>query len=137
MIDALDRDLLQSWRAGWRWSPKSPRTSGLHSVRIRDPRREREVLDDRRERARELGLPVGEIESIFRVLLRSSRDHQAALRAEVPVDDEPRTVAIIGGHGQMGALFSRLFGDLGHRLLIVDLDTELCGRKPLLLPMSW
>lgn len=125
MIDALDRDLLQIMARRMALVAEVAAFKRQHGVRIRDARREREVLDDRRERARELGLPVGEIESIFRVLLRSSRDHQAALRAEVPVDAEPRTVAIIGGHGKMGALFARLFGDMGHRLLIVDLDTEL------------
>jgi chorismate mutase len=88
MIDALDRDLLQIMARRMALVAEVAAYKRLHSVRIRDPRREREVLDDRRERARELGLPVGEIESIFRVLLRSSRDHQAALRAEVPVDDE-------------------------------------------------
>ncbi len=125
MIDALDRDLLQIMARRMALVAEVAAFKRQHGVRIRDARREREVLDDRRERARELGLPVGEIESIFRVLLRSSRDHQAALRAEVPVDDEPRTVAIVGGHGRMGALFARLFGDMGHRLLIVDVDTEL------------
>jgi len=129
MIDALDRDLLQVMARRMALVAEVAAYKRLHGVRIRDPRREREVLDDRRERARELGLPVGEIESIFRVLLRSSRDHQAALRAEVPIDDEPRTIAIIGGHGQMGALFARLFGDMGHRLLIVDVDTELSSTE--------
>jgi chorismate mutase/prephenate dehydrogenase len=129
MIDALDRDLLQVMARRMALVAEVAAYKRLHGVRIRDPRRERDVLDDRRERARELGLPVGEIESIFRVLLRSSRDHQAALRAEVPVDDEPKTIAIIGGHGSMGALFARLFGDLGHRLLIVDLDTELLSAE--------
>jgi prephenate dehydrogenase len=73
----------------------------------------------------ELGLPAGEIESIFRVLLRSSRDHQAALRAEIPLDEPSHVIAIIGGHGKIGRLMARLFGDLGHRLLLVDRDTEL------------
>lgn len=129
MIDALDRDLLQIMARRMALVAEVAAYKRQHHVRIRDPRREREVLDDRRERARELGLPVGEIESIFRVLLRSSRDHQAALRAEVPVDDTPMTIAIIGGRGRMGALFARLFGDLGHRLLIVDVDTDLTATE--------
>ena len=83
------------------------------------------MLRDRHERARELGLPSEEIESIFRLLMRSSRDHQAALRAEVPMDAASYTVAIIGGHGRIGRVMARLFGDLGHRLLLVDTDTDL------------
>jgi chorismate mutase/prephenate dehydrogenase len=65
------------------------------------------------------------MESIFRVLLRASRDHQAALRAEVPLGAETRTVAVVGGHGQIGRVVVRLFGDLGHRVLVSDVDTEL------------
>lgn len=125
MIDALDRDLLQILARRMALVAEVAAWKRQHGIRIRDPEREQDVLRDRHERAVELGLPPGEIESIFRVLLRSSRDHQAALRAEVPSGDVPRTIAIIGGHGKIGRLFARLFGDLGHRLLVVDTDTVL------------
>lgn len=125
MIDALDRDLLQILARRMSLVAEVAAYKRAHGIRIRDAERENDVLRDRHERALELGLPAGEIESIFRVLLRSSRDHQAALRAEVPVTESPRTVAVIGGHGKIGRLFARLFGDLGHQLLIVDTDTTL------------
>ncbi len=125
MIDSLDRDLLHIMARRMALVAEVAAYKREHGIRIRDPQRERDVLVDRRDRARELGLPVGEIESIFRVLLRSSRDHQAALRAEMPLEEDPKTVAIIGGHGKMGALFARLFADLGHRVLVVDTDTAL------------
>jgi prephenate dehydrogenase len=57
--------------------------------------------------------------------MRASRDHQAALRAELPYATTARTVAVIGGKGGMGSLMARLFGDLGHQVLVVDLGTEL------------
>jgi len=129
MIDALDRDLLHIMARRMALVAEVAAYKREHAIRIRDLQRERDVLDDRRDRARELGLPVGEIESIFRVLLRSSRDHQAALRAEVPVDAVARTVAIIGGKGRMGALLARLFGDMGHSIIIVDRDTALTARQ--------
>jgi prephenate dehydrogenase len=72
-----------------------------------------------------MGLPRGEIESVFRVLMRASRDHQASLRAELPYETEPKTVAVIGGRGRMGALIARLFGDLGHQVIVSDVDTPL------------
>jgi len=125
MIDALDRDLLQILARRMALVAEVAAWKRQHGVRIRDPQREQDVLQDRHERALELGLPAGEIESIFRVLLRSSRDHQSALRAEVPAGDHARTVAIIGGHGKIGRLMARLFGDLGHHLLLVDTDTVL------------
>jgi chorismate mutase / prephenate dehydrogenase len=129
MIDALDRDLLQIMARRMALVAEVAAYKRRHGLRIRDARREQDVLQDRHERALELGLPAGEIESIFRILLRSSRDHQAALRAEVPVDELPRTIAIIGGHGKIGRLMARLFGDLGHRLLLVDTDTTLRGAE--------
>ncbi len=96
-----------------------------HRVPIRDLKREREVLADRADRAEKLGLPPESIESIYRLLLTASRDRQAALRAEVPENLEPKTIAIVGGEGGMGQSLARLFGDLGHAVMIADVATDL------------
>ncbi|QJR35276.1 bifunctional chorismate mutase/prephenate dehydrogenase [Gemmatimonas groenlandica] len=125
MIDALDRDLLQIMAKRMALVAEVAAYKRQHGLKIRDASRERELLRDRHEHAKELGLPSDEIESIFRLLMRSSRDHQAALRAEVPMDAASYTIAIIGGHGRIGRVMARLFGDLGHRLLLVDTDTTL------------
>ena len=125
MIDALDRDLLQIMAKRMALVAEVAAYKRQYGLKIRDAARERELLRDRHERAKALGLPSDEIESIFRLLMRSSRDHQAALRAEVPMDAASYTIAIIGGHGRIGRVMARLFGDLGHRLLIVDTDTSL------------
>ncbi len=94
-------------------------------VRIRDLARERRVLDDRCTRAEELGLPADGIESVWRQLMLMSRERQAALRTEVPLDVEPKRIAIVGGEGGMGQSLGTLFSDLGHEVLIADLATEL------------
>jgi chorismate mutase/prephenate dehydrogenase len=125
MIDAADRDLLQVVARRMALVAEIAEYKRRHGLRVRDPAREREVLDDRVREAEALGLPPGEVEAIMRVLLRASREHQAALRAEVPLAVEPRTVAVIGGHGEFGRVVARLFGDLGHRVLVSDLDTAL------------
>lgn len=96
-----------------------------HGVPIRDPRREKEIITDRRDRALALGLKPNTVESIYRLVMWASRDRQAALKAEVPLDMETRTVAVIGGGGAMGRCIAGLFSDLGHTVLIADLDTEL------------
>lgn len=129
MVDALDHDLLQLLARRMSLVGEIADYKRHHGLRIRDLQRERDVLDDRRQMAEELGLPSGEIESVFRVLLRASREHQASLRAEVPPDIEPRTVAVVGGRGGMGSLMVRLFSDLGHRVLIADLDTALTPQE--------
>lgn len=125
MIDSLDRDFLQLAAKRMALVGEVAAYKRVHRLKVRDADREREILDDRVSRAEELGLPRGEMESIFRLLLRASRDHQAALRAEVPMEIEERTIAVIGGHGQIGRIMVRLFGDLGHRVLVSDVDTSL------------
>jgi chorismate mutase/prephenate dehydrogenase len=125
MIDALDRDLLQIMARRMALVAEVAAYKRANGIRIRDAERERSLLEDRRLRAQSLGLPTGEIESIFRVLMRSSRDHQATLRTELSPDEQPRTVAVIGGEGKIGGLFARLFADLGHTVLIADLRTAL------------
>ncbi|MEP6835393.1 MAG: bifunctional chorismate mutase/prephenate dehydrogenase [Gemmatimonas sp.] len=129
MIDSLDRDFLQLAAKRMALVGEVAAYKRLHRLKVRDAGREREILDDRASRAEELGLPRGEMESIFRLLLRASRDHQAALRTEVPMDVEPRTVSVIGGHGQIGKIMVRLFADLGHRVLVSDVDTTLTGAE--------
>lgn len=125
MIDALDRDLLQIVARRMALVGEVAAAKRERGMKIRDAVREREVLADRARLAEELGLPRGEIESLFRLLLRASRDQQATLRAEVPPNEAPRTVAIIGGRGKIGRVLAGLFADLGHRVLIADVATEL------------
>src|SRR5262249_151646 len=129
MVDSLDHELLQIAARRMAVVAEIAEFKRQHGLRIRDLQRERELLDDRCRRAAERGLPRGEIEAVFRLLLRASRDHQAALRAELPYETQSVTVSVIGGHGAMGVLLSRLFGDLGHRVLVADLDTELTAAE--------
>lgn len=125
MVDAIDHELLQLAARRMAIVSEIAAYKREHHLRIRDPQREREILADRARRAEEMGLPRSEIESMFRVLLRASRDHQAALRTELPYETKSLTVAVIGGRGGMGALLVRLFGDLGHSVLVADHQTEL------------
>ena len=125
MVDVLDRDLLQIVARRMALVGEIAAYKRQHGLRIRDVAREREILADRSQRAEEMGLPRAELESVFRVLMRASRDHQASLRAEVPYETQSRTVAVIGGRGGMGALMVRLFGDLGHQVIVADVDTSL------------
>src|SRR5512140_1014718 len=125
MVDAIDREILQFLA----------RRNGLvadiaihkreHHLPIRDLPREREILGDRRERGQGLGLSPELVESLWRLILGASRDRQAALRAEVPPEIEPRTVAVIGGNGAMGRCIAGLFGDLRHAVMVADLETRL------------
>ncbi len=125
LIDALDHDLLQLVARRNAIVSEIAEYKREHQVPIRDHAREDEIITDRRARATPLGLSPEVIESIFRVILWNSRDQQAALRAEVPIEVESQSIAVIGGRGGMGQCLARLFGDLGHAVMVADLDTEL------------
>ncbi|MBX3248994.1 MAG: bifunctional chorismate mutase/prephenate dehydrogenase [Myxococcales bacterium] len=125
LLDAIDRDVLQLLARRMGVVAEIAAYKRHSRTPIRDLAREREVLRDRAERGALLGLPQGVIESVYRMLLLASRDRQAELRAEVPEDQAPKTVAIIGGEGGMGRSMARLFGDLGHAVLVSDVDTAL------------
>jgi chorismate mutase/prephenate dehydrogenase len=125
MVDAADRDLLQVIARRMALVSEIGSVKRELGLRIRDPGREREVLEDRARAARELGLPAGEVESMFRLLLRASRDQQAMLRTEVTPNESARTVAVIGGRGRMGRLLAAMFADVGHRVLVADPGTDL------------
>jgi chorismate mutase/prephenate dehydrogenase len=125
LVDALDHELLQLAARRMSIVAEIAAYKRQHHLRIRDPQREREILEDRARRAEEMGLPKGEMEALFRVLLRASRDHQAALRTELPYETQSLTIAVVGGRGSMGALLARMFGDLGHSVLVSDHETDL------------
>ncbi|MHC4415533.1 MAG: bifunctional chorismate mutase/prephenate dehydrogenase [Planctomycetota bacterium] len=125
MIDAVDHEMLHLLARRNALVGEIAAHKRVHGIAIRDRRRERQIIADRRERAGPLGLSPDVIESMLRLILWASRDRQAALRAEVPPDLEQRTVAVIGGNGLMGRCFAKLFADLGHAVMIADLNTDL------------
>ncbi len=129
LIDAVDRDVLQLLGRRMALVAEVAESKRYSGKRIRDFERERQILDDRRERAERLGLSAGVIESMWRLVLWASRDKQSELRAEVPRDVEPVTVAVIGGKGGMGRRMAQLFGDLGHAVMVTDLGTELTNAE--------
>ncbi|MGD8317484.1 MAG: bifunctional chorismate mutase/prephenate dehydrogenase [Myxococcales bacterium] len=124
-LDTLDHELLDLLVRRMEVVAEIAARKREHRVRIRDLERERRVLDDRCARARVLGLPTGSVESVWRQLMLMSRERQAALRAEMPPDVEPKTIAIIGGEGGMGRSLQTLFSDLGHDVRSADLETNL------------
>jgi chorismate mutase / prephenate dehydrogenase len=124
-IDQLDRQVLELLARRMDVVKQVASVKRAEGVQIRDFERERELLDERRRCAEQLGLPPGPVESIYRQIMLASRDYQAALGAAAPTDVVPRDIAVIGGAGQMGTVMARLFSELGHRVVIADLATEL------------
>lgn len=129
MIDSVDHEILQLFARRNGLVSEVAAYKRATGTAIRDFDRERELLEDRRQRAVPLGLSPEVIESIWRLTLWASRDRQAALKAEVPENIEPKTIAIIGGRGEMGACMADMFADLGHAVMIADLGTQLTNEE--------
>lgn len=129
IIDSIDHDVLRLLSRRNGLVAEIAQYKREHHLAIRDIERECTIIRDRRRRATPLGLSPELIESIFRLVLWGSRDRQAALKAEVPPEVESRTVAVIGGRGEMGRLMAELFADLGHAVMIADLDTRLTPQE--------
>jgi chorismate mutase/prephenate dehydrogenase len=124
-IDAVDRDLLGVLARRLEVVSEIAEYKRAHSLPIRDLDRERQILERRSAEARQLGLARGVVESIYRLILVGSREHQASRRVEIPPGIDPKTVAIIGGAGPMGTVLARMFESLGHTVTVADLDTEI------------
>ncbi|MGD8859699.1 MAG: bifunctional chorismate mutase/prephenate dehydrogenase [Myxococcales bacterium] len=128
-IDEIDHEVLSLLARRMRVVEQVAAVKKQDRVAIRDYQRERQLLDDRTARAEQLGLAPGPIESIYRQIMLASRDYQASLGAATQVEVETRDVAIIGGKGEMGTLMARMFSDLGHRVVVADLDTDPTPRQ--------
>lgn len=124
MVDAIDHDILQLLARRYGLVADIAEYKRENHLPIRDLVREREIIRDRCERGQSLGLNPDLTEGLFRLVLWASRDRQAALKVEVPLEVEPRTIAVIGGRGGMGRCVAQMFGDLGHAVMVADLDTQ-------------
>ena len=122
-IDAIDHRVLELLAERMHVVASIAQVKRKEGVQIRDFVRERALLDDRRERAKALGIPVEPVESIYRQIMLASRDYQAALGAAAPLAVDRKKIAIIGGHGQMGQMLGRMFRELGHDVVLADLAT--------------
>jgi chorismate mutase/prephenate dehydrogenase len=128
-IDQVDAEILALMHKRMAIVTEVAQAKREEGASLRDPAREAAILDDRRQRAGELGLSPEFVESLFRLIMWASREYQASLRAGMPLDSEPKTIAVIGGLGGLGQRLCDLFRDLGHHVLVADLNTELTAAE--------
>lgn len=124
-IDVIDNQILDLLSKRNKVVEKVAEVKKRTGFGIRDYKREANLLADRGERGSQIGLRGEVIESLFRVILWASRDRQAVLGAEMPIEMEPKTIAILGGHGGMGQLLHDVFSEFGHTVVLADLTTSI------------
>ncbi|MCG8567413.1 MAG: bifunctional chorismate mutase/prephenate dehydrogenase [Desulfobacterales bacterium] len=89
-----------------------------HHQPVFHPAREEDLLSRLREQARRAGLAPDFMEDLYRRILKQSRQSQTdhmGLRRK----DRRRRVLVVGGNGQMGALFADFFQRSGHGVRIL------------------
>lgn len=89
-----------------------------HGLPIYAPDREAAMLASRRQEAADQGVPPDLIEDILRRTMRESyaSENDSGFKCLKP---ELRPIVVVGGHGQLGRLFCRLFELSGYQVRIL------------------
>ncbi|RJX70425.1 bifunctional chorismate mutase/prephenate dehydrogenase [Vibrio sinensis] len=114
-IDAVDKQILNLLAQRLALVEKVGEVKSEHGLPIYAPDREAAMLASRRVEAEKLGVPPQLIEDILRRTMRESyaSEKDSGFKCLNP---ELRSVVIIGGHGQLGGLFARMFTLSGYQV---------------------
>lgn len=113
MLDLLARRLDLVSRVG--------EVKGRHGLPIYAPDRERAMITARREQAELLGVPPDLIEDVLRRCMREAYSHEKNMGF---TQQAPGLgpVVVVGGAGQMGAMFARMLLLSGYAVRVLDRD---------------
>lgn len=120
-IDAVDKQILDLLAQRLSLVEKVGEVKSEHGLPIYAPDREAAMLASRREEAEKKGVPPQLIEDILRRTMRESyaSEKDSGFKCLKP---ELRSVVIVGGNGQLGGLFGRMFTLSGY-------DVKVLGSK--------
>lgn len=120
-IDAIDEDVLRLLQERGVISRRILETKIAAGLPIFVPEREREKVAAFRCRATACGLDAEWAEDFLRLVMGASRASQS--QAEFPrATPDARRILMVGGRGQMGSLYGRMFAASGHEVRILDAD---------------
>lgn len=120
-IDAVDKQILDLLAQRLALVEKVGEVKSEHGLPIYAPDREAAMLASRRQEAEKIGVPPQLIEDILRRTMRESyaSEKDSGFKCLNP---QLRSVVIVGGHGQLGGLFGRMFKLSGY-------DVKVLGSK--------
>lgn len=120
-IDAVDKQILDLLAQRLSLVEKVGEVKSEHGLPIYAPDREAAMLASRRQEAEKKGVPPQLIEDILRRTMRESyaSEKDSGFKCLNP---ELRSVVIVGGNGQLGGLFGRMFKLSGY-------DVKVLGSK--------
>ncbi|MBW3697049.1 bifunctional chorismate mutase/prephenate dehydrogenase [Vibrio sp. T187] len=117
-IDAVDKQMLDLLSQRLALVEKVGEVKSEHGLPIYAPDREAAMLASRRQEAEKKGIPPQLIEDILRRTMRESyaSEKDSGFKCLNP---ELRSVVIIGGNGQLGGLFGRMFTLSGYEVKVL------------------
>ncbi len=117
-IDAVDKQMLDLLAQRLALVEKVGEVKSEHGLPIYVPEREAAMLASRRKEAEKIGVPPQLIEDILRRTMRESyaSEKDSGFKCLNP---ELRSVVIVGGNGQLGGLFGRMFKLSGYEVKIL------------------
>ncbi|MDN3700201.1 bifunctional chorismate mutase/prephenate dehydrogenase [Vibrio artabrorum] len=117
-IDAVDKQMLDLLAQRLALVEKVGEVKSEHGLPIYVPEREAAMLASRRQEAEKIGVPPQLIEDILRRTMRESyaSEKDSGFKCLNP---ELRSVVIVGGNGQLGGLFGRMFKLSGYQVKIL------------------
>lgn len=117
-IDAVDKQILALLAQRLALVEKVGEVKSQHGLPIYAPDREAAMLASRRAEAEKIGVPPQLIEDILRRTMRESyaSEKDSGFKCLNP---ELRSVVIVGGNGQLGRLFGRMFTLSGYQVKVL------------------
>ncbi|WP_428771196.1 bifunctional chorismate mutase/prephenate dehydrogenase [Vibrio sp.] len=117
-IDSVDKQMLELLSQRLALVEKVGEVKSEHGLPIYAPDREAAMLASRRAEAEKIGVPPQLIEDILRRTMRESyaSEKDSGFKCLKP---ELGPVVIVGGHGQLGGLFARMFRLSGYQVRIL------------------
>ncbi|MCW8335199.1 bifunctional chorismate mutase/prephenate dehydrogenase [Vibrio paucivorans] len=117
-IDAVDKQILNLLSERLSLVEKVGEVKSEHGLPIYAPDREAAMLASRRAEAERIGVPPQLIEDILRRTMRESyaSEKDSGFKCLNP---ELRSVVVVGGNGQLGGLFGRMFALSGYQVKVL------------------
>lgn len=120
-IDSVDKQIVDLLAQRLSLVEEVGKVKSEHGLPIYAPDREAAMLASRREEATRQGVPPQLIEDVLRRVMRESyaSEKDSGFKCLRP---QLRSVVLIGGKGQLGSLFARMFRLSGYNVEIIERD---------------
>jgi chorismate mutase/prephenate dehydrogenase len=118
-IDAIDQQIVALLAQRQKAVNRILEIKKRHQLPVFHPAREENLISNRRQQGKAAGLDPNFLEELFRCIMRQSRREQTAGMVQQGIRPGA-TVLIVGGQGEMGRYFCRLFSGAGYHVRVLE-----------------